>query len=223
MAEHLLPKLRQPASVTTLFRFRTVVRPMVTLLHLATFWGWENIVVMLVSVWYCAANSIDGYGNNPLHYSAYNGHFEVVKYLISILKPNAVMEQNIYGRTPLHLSSTNGHLKITQYLVEVANCNPSSVDKAGRTPLHFSCSKSHVNIAKYFIDDLKCNPLLRARMVGHHFILLVVKGILTSLSTSSVRYTAILQLRTMTIGRRFTLLVEISMLISYNTCCQLGK
>ena len=64
MAEQLLPRIPLPAvrAVTTTFKLdadlvgvRVLVCSMVTLLHLAAYWGWGNVVTALVSVYYCAA------------------------------------------------------------------------------------------------------------------------------------------------------------------------
>ena len=95
MAEQLLPRIPLPAvrAVTTTFKLdadlvgvRVLVCSMVTLLHLAAYWGWGNVVTALVSVYYCAANSKDSEGQIPLHYAAYNGHLEVVKYFTAQLQ-----------------------------------------------------------------------------------------------------------------------------------------
>ena len=87
--EQLLSRIPLPAvrAVTTTFKLHAFfgVCSMVTLLHLAAYWGWGNVVTALVSVYYCAANSKDSKGQIPLHYAAYNGHLEVVKYFTAQL------------------------------------------------------------------------------------------------------------------------------------------
>ena len=84
MAEQLLPSIPQPATITTTFKSRLYLLELslVSLLHLAAYWGWRNVVTSLVSVYNCAANCKDEYGHIPLHYAASNGHLEVVKYFI---------------------------------------------------------------------------------------------------------------------------------------------
>ena len=77
MAEQLLPRIPLPAvrTITTTFELLTswAMCSMVTLLHLAAYWGWGDVVTALVSVYYCATNSKDSGGRTPLHYAAYNG------------------------------------------------------------------------------------------------------------------------------------------------------
>ena len=79
MAKILLPRLSNPVTVTTKFSFGYLVRTMVSLLHLAAYWGWGNVVTTLVATYNCPANCKDDLGHIPLHYAVYNAHFEVVK------------------------------------------------------------------------------------------------------------------------------------------------
>ena len=83
VAEQLLPRIPQPVAITTTFKFSYFpVVALVSLVHLAAYWGWRNVVTALVSVYKCAANCKDEKGHIPLHYAAYNGHLEVVKYFV---------------------------------------------------------------------------------------------------------------------------------------------
>ena len=46
------------ATITTKFKFNgwSYAFGLVSLLHLAAYWGWRNVVTLLVSVYKCAAN-----------------------------------------------------------------------------------------------------------------------------------------------------------------------
>ena len=157
VAEQLLPRIPQPAVVMTTFKFRSQVNAMVSLLHLAAYWGWRNVVTALVSVCKCAANCKDEKGHIPLHYAAYNGHIEVVKYFVIELGCDP-MDMNVYNETPLHIACNNGHLNIAQYLIREEHCNPSCENNEGWTPLHYGCENGHLNIAQYLIREEHCNP-----------------------------------------------------------------
>ena len=134
VAEQLLPRIPQPAAITTTFEFssRYGLLALVSLLHLAAYWGWRNVVTALVSVYKCAANCKDEKGHIPLHYAAYNGHLEVVKYFVIELLCDP-MDRNKYGML------ANGHLNIAQYLIREEHCNPSCENNNGYTPLHYAC------------------------------------------------------------------------------------
>ena len=158
VAEQLLPRIPQPAAITTTFKFSWYgVLALVSLLHLAAYWGWRNVVTALVSVYKCAANCKDEKGHIPLHYAAYNGHLEVVKYFVAELLCDP-MDRNKYGETPLHFACDNGHLNIAQYLIREEHCNPSCENNNGYTPLHIACRHGNLNIAQYLIREEHCNP-----------------------------------------------------------------
>ena len=159
MAEQLLPSIPQPATITTTFKSRLhyTELSLVSLLHLAAYWGWRNVVTALVSVYNCAANCKDEKGHIPLHYAASNGHLEVVKYFIVELHCDP-MDKNKYGDTPLHYACRYGHLNIAQYLIREEHCNPSCENNNGNTPLHYACRYGHLNIAQYLIREEHCNP-----------------------------------------------------------------
>ena len=161
MAEQLLPSISQPATITTTFKSRLRLGPtglsLVSLLHLAAYWGWRNVVNLLVSVYNCAANCKDEKGHIPLHYAASNGHLEVVKYFIVELQCDP-MDKNEYGYTPLHYACRHGYLNIAQYLIREEHCNHSCENEYGWTPLHFACRYGYLNIAQYLIREEHCNP-----------------------------------------------------------------
>lgn len=65
----------------------------------------------------------DAYSQStPFHMAAANGHLEVLKYLLSLVKEEekaAILNfQNDSGNTALHWAALNGHLEIVQFLCE---------------------------------------------------------------------------------------------------------
>ena len=160
LVEQVLPLIPQPATIKTTFEISSWypnVVALVSLVHLAAYWGWANVVTALVSVYKCAANCKDERGHIPLHYAAVKGHLEVVKYFVVELLCDP-KDRNNYGRTPLHFACNNGHLNISQYLIREEHCNPSCRDNGGNAPLHSACRYGHLNIARYLIREEHCNP-----------------------------------------------------------------
>ena len=137
-AEQLLPRIRAAVVRTTRFEFSAgwLFSALVSLLHVAAFHGWLDVVANLIINNKCEANCKDDYGRIPLHYAAYNGHLEVVTYFITKQRCHP-MTTNKYGRTPLHYACRYGHLNITQYLISELQCDPSTVNNGGYTPLHY--------------------------------------------------------------------------------------
>ena len=156
MAEQLLRCMPQPAAVTTTFIFRSGLVKMVSLLHLAAYWDWEDVVTELVTVHGCSIECKDKNGHIPLHYTAYNGHLQLTKYFAKGLCSLSI--GNFNGETPLHLSCEKGHINIVQYLISEAQCNLSFVTNHDNTPLHFACSNGHLKIVQYLIKEAHCYP-----------------------------------------------------------------
>ena len=125
MAERLLPSIPRPATITTLFKFSSFLVGTVSLLHLAANHGWKDIVTALVEVHRCSVFVKDEKNHTPLHYAAYQGHLEVVKYL-QWLDP---LGQDSSSRTPLHYACQMGHLDITKYFIDKLRRNPSHIYK----------------------------------------------------------------------------------------------
>ena len=169
MAEQLLPRIPLSAvcTFTTKFKLPNFIRmcSMVTLLHLAAYWGWGDVVTaLLVSVYYAAKTKDDG-GRTPSHYAAHGGHLEVVKYFITDLQCDP-MEKDNDDRTPLHFACRQGHLNVARYLIREKHCNPSCDSKYGWTPLYLACRGSHTNIVQYLLSTGQVNPLIKTKC-GH--------------------------------------------------------
>ena len=189
-AIQLLPRLKDPAALTTEFKILGELRTDVSLLHLAAYHGWLDIIKMVKKCSYT-----DGYGNTPLHYAAARNNVTMIAYLIITLKydpktPNSydnlplhiacrtghlsvkylITAQHCnpkcrgqYGWTPLHYSSQGGHLNIIQYLITEQGCDPKTPDNNGALPLHIACHSGHLSITKYLITEQHCDPTCRGR------------------------------------------------------------
>ena len=156
-AVQLLPQLQQPGDVTTEFKIYGKRNRDVTLLHLAAYHGWLDIIKTVqqhVLVYDCR----DSEGLTPLHYAASSGNnLAVIDYLIKTLgcDPNAkTTRQNL----PLHVACLNGQLNVAKYFVTKQNCDPNVQGNNGYTPLHCASECGHMNIIQYLITELGCDP-----------------------------------------------------------------
>ena len=173
LVENLLPRVLQPSGIMVTFDFdvyKDMLRAAsVSLLHLAAFWGWMDTVTTLVIEYGMATNREDNKGHIPLHYAAYNGHLEVVKYFG--LHRDLSDKKSADGRTPIFFACQNGHFHIVQYLIEEAKCNPLHVDNSGWTLIHYASLKGHLSIAQFIIKvfkDQDRNPFCKAyNLIGN--------------------------------------------------------
>jgi len=61
----------------------------------------------------------DDEGSSPLHYAAYNGHLETLKFLISLdVEENECFVKDRFGNTALHYAASKDHLEIFKVLLE---------------------------------------------------------------------------------------------------------
>lgn len=100
--------------------------------------------------------------STPIHMAAANGHFEVIKYLLSIIpKKDAetlASQQNESGNTPLHWAAYNGHLSIVQILCEEYNVDVFVKNGSGHDVMYEAENNGQEEIEnwllkKYAVED----------------------------------------------------------------------
>ena len=94
-----------------------------TLLHLAAYHGWVDIVIDLITKYKCDTNCKDSRGHTPLHYAARNNHLEVVRYFINEQHCDQMTRDN-NGDTPLHIACHYGNVHIVQCLLSTGKVDP---------------------------------------------------------------------------------------------------
>lgn len=82
-----------------------------------------------------------------LHWAAYGGHLEVVKYMVSV-GVDAETVSN-HGWTPLHWAARTGKLDVVQYLVSDAGVDADATDNDGRSPLSFAARYGNLSVVQY--------------------------------------------------------------------------
>lgn len=92
----------------------------------------------------------DGFGNTPLHWSAFNGSQE---FSIRLLELGSQLTQNFEGNTPIHLAAWEGSKKVCSILRR-KNLNPNYrpeilgiQNNKGNTPAHLALLAGHVKLA----------------------------------------------------------------------------
>lgn len=71
----------------------------------------------------------------PVHWAAYNGHFECLRLLISFEPSSINVQTSNFFQTPLHLAAQFGHAQCVLLLLQ-AGVNPEVKDSYGETALH---------------------------------------------------------------------------------------
>ncbi|CAK7892946.1 ankyrin repeat-containing protein Yar1p [[Candida] anglica] len=93
--------------------------------------------------------------STPIHMAAANGHFEVVKYLLSIVdKKDAIAlasQQNESGNTPLHWAAFAGHLDVVELLVNEYEVDPFVKNSSGHDSIFEAENNKQDAIEAWFL------------------------------------------------------------------------
>ena len=102
-----------------------------------------------------------------MHLAARNGHTDVVKVIVSLVKRANPADQ--LGSTPLHEAAKNGHVEIVKILLAMnINPDPSPKDVFDKTPLDYATDERVENLIMQrvskrigFITSETCNEMPR--------------------------------------------------------------
>lgn len=117
---------------------------------------------------------VDESRNTPLHMAAGNGHWDIVAFLLQLIRrtppadpaatspstPEAyetrrkafVDASNGHGNTALHWAALNGHLKVVQLLIEYGGASPLEVNDKDLMPLELAMLNNQERVIKYLMD-----------------------------------------------------------------------
>jgi uncharacterized protein len=113
-----------------------------TALGLAALNGKLSVVRQLVA----AGADISHRGWNPLHYAAYSGHVDIVRFLLTKSAPLDALAPN--RQTALMLAAANGHIKVVKILID-ADADMDIDDGQGNTALTLAIKSGNSQIADY--------------------------------------------------------------------------
>ncbi|XP_067660904.1 ankyrin repeat domain-containing protein 50-like [Haliotis asinina] len=89
-------------------------------------------------------------GSNILHLACCVGHFDVVKYVLSLNSVD-INSRGWKGRTPVMVGAKHGHKEVVKLLVN-HGANVLLSDKRGDNILHLVCFAGHSDVVKYILS-----------------------------------------------------------------------
>ena len=100
-----------------------------TTMMIASYFGHETVVQLLLATGNIDTDSKDNYGRTPLSWAAKNGHEAVVQLLLATGNIDTNSKDKYYGQTPLSWAAQNGHDAVVQLLLATGNINANLKDK----------------------------------------------------------------------------------------------
>jgi ankyrin repeat protein len=104
-----------------------------TAMHLASLYGHQQCVELLLQEGATADPVNPDDGTTPLHDAAAGGYAGIVQLLLEKAGPGSVSLQDSDGDTPLHNAARGGHLAVVQQLL-AAGAVPSVINSSGKSP-----------------------------------------------------------------------------------------
>ena len=91
-----------------------------------------------------------------LHFAAYGGKLNIVKYLIQAEGYNS-RSKDRNGKTPLHSACASGQLHIIKFLLDVHKVNISCHDNTTHTsPLDVAAQYRQLHVVRHLTEEKKC-------------------------------------------------------------------
>lgn len=136
-------------------------------------------------------NSTTRTKSTPLRAACYDGHVEIVEYLVN--NGADVEIANRHGHTCLMIACYKGHFRIAKFLIETCKADVNRKSVKGNTALHDCAESGSIQImelllskdAKMTSDSYGVTPLIAAALTGHSQIveLIISNPPLTGYST----------------------------------------
>ena len=119
-------------------------------LHIAALYGHLGLCKILINKYQFNVDMADIHGWRPLHFSAKNGSYGLVKYFADIVTDINIKTN--YGKNCFHIAACYGHLNLCKKLKEKHDFDVNLADNNGWTALHFSARSGNNELLKYITD-----------------------------------------------------------------------
>ncbi len=97
------------------------------------------------------ASMPDEQGYTPLHYTAYFGHVDAARYLLSIGADLTAVTLDPLRSHPLHAAASSGNVELAGLLLD-AGADPNAEQTGQWTPLHSAAAGGHEAIVRMLME-----------------------------------------------------------------------
>ncbi|EFN53972.1 hypothetical protein CHLNCDRAFT_58343 [Chlorella variabilis] len=124
-------------------------------LHVASIFGHERVVRLLLEAAPATALAVDLFESTPLHLAAELGKVGVIQLLLSAA-PAAASMLNAETHSPIYYAACRSNAAVVQQLLEAAPAMAFALDAFGHTPLHWALRYSHFNGTAEQVMETAC-------------------------------------------------------------------
>jgi ankyrin repeat protein len=155
-------KSTQRSEWSNLYEWETISTPSPNLLHLASYFGIDAWVLILLTKktlksWFRnPANKRDKNGRTALLHAAHQGHKTVVKLLVETGKADITVK-DVNGLTALSLAVIYGHEAVVKLFVETRKADIEAKDENGLTALLLAAVQGYKDIVEMLIEKGKAD------------------------------------------------------------------
>ena len=113
----------------------------------------------------CELSTVGGeYKENVFHYSAWEGHYSFIKYIIDHYPQYTTLLHSTddHDNLPIHRACTSGVIQLVTFLIDVIKCDITTGNKSGYTCVMSACRSGNLDLVKLLIKTYKLNPRISA-------------------------------------------------------------
>ena len=112
----------------------------------------------------CGCDFDGEYNENVFLYSAWNGHYSLIKYIIDHYPQyTSLLHSTDNDALPIHRACISGVIQLVTFLIDVMKCDITTEDKNGYTCVSSACCSGNLDLVKLLIKTYKLNPRISGK------------------------------------------------------------
>ena len=129
--------------------------------HSAANVGAIDVLEYLMKDCGCDLSTVSGeYNSNVFYYSALNGHYSFIKYIIDHYPQytSLLYSTDDNDTLPVHGACSSGVIQLVTFLIDVMKFYITTENKSGATGFRLACSSTNLDLVKLLMKQYKRNP-----------------------------------------------------------------
>ena len=138
--------------------------------HYAADAGAIDVLEYLTKDCGCDLSTVGGNNGNVFHYSALEGHYSLIKYIIDHYPQytSLLHSTDDIDTLPIHRACASGVIQLVTFLIDVMKCDITTESKDGGTCFISACVSVNLDLVKLLIKQYKRNPRISGGLTSLH-------------------------------------------------------